>query len=226
MAFIRDIYARFRLILHEVAKFGIVGGIGFVVQMGTTDALHYGMKLGPSTAVVVGYVMATVVTFLGNKFWTYRHRTGNSGVARESVMFIVLNLVGIVLQLAVVDLVTYGMHMKDNPVAYNVALIIGIGLGTIFRLFTYRRFVFKATPAAPAGLEALVPDGALSAAGYGYQPEWGAEHLGGLGNGQVAHGNHSVDHVFEPNAGGGGIQNRVVRGRRVHHTGQHRRLRH
>jgi putative flippase GtrA len=214
------------LILHEVAKFGIVGGIGFVVQLGTTNELHYGMKLGPSTAVVAGYVVATLVTFLGNKFWTYRHRTGNTGgLVRESVMFILLNVVGIVLQLAVVALVFYGLDKKD-PFSYNVALIIGIGLGTIFRLFTYRRFVFKATPPAPAGMEALLPDGMLSAAGHGYQPEWGAPHMGGLGNGQVAHRNHPADHVFEPDAGGGRVENRVVNGRRVHHTGQHRRLRH
>jgi putative flippase GtrA len=225
LAFIRDVYARFRLLFHEVAKFGIVGGIGFVVQLGTTDGLHYGPKVGPSTAVVAGYIVATVVTFLGNKFWTYRHRTGNSGVARESAMFILLNVVGIVLQLAVVDLVTYGMDRKD-PFSYNVALIIGIGLGTIFRLFTYRRFVFKSTPAAPVGMETLVPDGMLSAAGHGYQPEWGAQYMGGLGNGQVAHGNHPADHVFEPDARGGRVQHRVVNGRRVHHTGQHRRLRH
>lgn len=145
------------MLLHEVAKFGAVGGIGFVVQLGTTNTLHSGFHTGPLKAVVIGYIAATVVTFLGNKYWTYRHRVGNSHVARESVMFVLLNLVGIVIQLAVTSFVTYGLGLKDT-LSYNVALIIGIGLGTIFRLFTYRRWVFLATPSAPASAESLEPD--------------------------------------------------------------------
>jgi putative flippase GtrA len=218
---IRDVYARFRMLLHEVAKFGIVGGIGFVVQLGTSDALHFGYGVGSTTSTVASYVVSAIVTFLGNKYWTYRHRVGNSHVARESVIFVLLNLVGLVLQIASVDLVTYGLGYKD-PLAYNLANIFGIGLGTIFRLFTYRRWVFVATPAAPVSVESLEP---VSAAGYGYQPEWGVQHLGGLSDGQVTHGNHSADHMFQPRAGGGWVEDGVVNTRRVHRAGQHRRLR-
>lgn len=157
MTLIRDVYSRFKLLLHEVAKFGVVGGTGFVVQLIITNALHSGAKVGALTAVVIGYVIATVVTFLGNKYWTYRHRVGNSHVARESMMFILLNVGGILIQLGVNAFVTYGLGLKDT-FSYNAALIIGIGIGTLFRLFTYRRWVFLATPAAPESVEALEPE--------------------------------------------------------------------
>jgi putative flippase GtrA len=157
LTLIRDVYSRFRILLHEVAKFGVIGGIGFVVQLATTNGLHSGAHVGALTAVLVGYVIATVVTFVGNKYWTYRHRVGNSHVARESLMFVLLNVVGILIQLAVTSFVTYGLGMKDT-LSYNGALIVGIGLGTVFRLFTYRRWVFLATPAAPEDVEALEPE--------------------------------------------------------------------
>jgi putative flippase GtrA len=221
LSLIQDLYSRFRHLIHEVGKFGVVGAIGFVVQLVTTNVLHSGFKVGPLTAEVVGYVVATAATYFGNKYWTYRHRVGNSHVARESAMFVLLNIVGILIQLAVTSFVEYGLDMKGT-LALNASLIVGIGLGTIFRLFTYRRWVFLATPAAPQDVEALEPQ--LATPGYGHQPERGVEGFSGLGDGQVPNGNHSADHMFQPGTSGRGMQDGVVEGRRVHHSGQHRRL--
>ena len=142
--YIRDIYARFTVLIHEIAKFGIVGGIGFIVQLGVTDTLHTGFNVGPLKAVVVGYVIATVVTFLGNRHWAFRHRKGK-GLGRETVLFFLLNVVGLAIQEAVVGLVHYGFGMTDT-LSYNIANIFGIGLGTLFRLWSYRKFVFLAVP--------------------------------------------------------------------------------
>jgi putative flippase GtrA len=158
VSLIRDTYTRFKVLVHEVAKFGVVGIIGFVVQLVFTDALHYKFKVGALTAVLGGYIVATAVTFLGNKYWAFRHRKGSKSVGHETIYFILLNVVGIVIQLGVVDLVRDGFGMK-GPLAYNLSIIVGIGLGTIFRLFTYRKWVFIAHPAAGGpGAEQLEPE--------------------------------------------------------------------
>ena len=101
---------------------------------------HLGLGVGALTAVVVGYVVATVVTFLGNRHWAFKHRQGK-GLSHETLMFVMLNLVGLGIQEAVVATVHYGLHMTD-PLSYNVANIVGIGLGTLFRLWSYRKWVF------------------------------------------------------------------------------------
>ena len=142
--YIRDIYARFTVLIHEIAKFGIVGGIGFIVQLGVQDAMHYGVRLGPSYSLVIGYIMATAVTFVGNRYWAFKHRKGK-GLRHESALFVVLNGVGIGIQLAVVDAAFYLLALKD-PLSYNISTVIGIGLGTLFRLWSYRKFVFLAVP--------------------------------------------------------------------------------
>ena len=151
MSLIRDTYARFELLFHEVAKFGVVGAIGFVVQLGVQNALHSGAGVGPLTALVIAYVIATIVTFVGNRHWAFKHRKGK-GLGQEGVLFILLNVVGIFIQVGIVAFVHYGLHMTDN-LSYNVATIVGIGIGTMFRLFTYRKFVFLAQPAAGAAEE-------------------------------------------------------------------------
>ena len=140
MSLIRDIYVRFQVLVHEVAKFGVVGGAGFVVQLGVQNALHSGARLGPQTALVIAYAIATVVTFVGNRYWAFRHRKGR-GLRHESLAFVLLNCVGIGIQLGIVDIAYYGMGYRDG-LSYNIASVIGIGLGTLFRLFAYRKFVF------------------------------------------------------------------------------------
>ena len=146
--YLRDAYARYAQRIHEIAKFGVVGGIGFVVQLGVTDAVHLGLGVGALTAVIVGYVVATVVTFLGNRHWAFKHRQGK-GLSHETLMFIMLNVVGLGIQEAVVATVHYGLHMTD-PLSYNVANIVGIGLGTLFRLWSYRKWVFLEVNEEPA----------------------------------------------------------------------------
>ena len=141
MSLIRDTYLRFQVLVHEVAKFGVVGGIGFVVQLSVQNALHSGAKVGPIISLTVAYMIATVVTFVGNRHWAFRHRKGK-GLKQETVLFVLLNVVGYGIQVGIVAIANYGLGYKDG-LSYNIATIIGIGLATLFRLFAYRKFVFS-----------------------------------------------------------------------------------
>ena len=136
----RGFYARFRVLIHEVAKFGAVGIIAFFITIVGANALRYGAGLGPLTSVTIATVVATVFAFLGNKLWAFRHRRG-SHWGRESVLFFVFNGIGLLIQLGVVAVATHALGLNDK-FSYNVANIIGIGVATIFRLYCYRRWVF------------------------------------------------------------------------------------
>jgi putative flippase GtrA len=141
LSLIRDTYLRFQVLVHEVAKFGVVGLIGFVVQLGVQNALHSGAGVGAITSVIIAYIVATVVTFIGNRHWAFKHRKGK-GLKHETIVFVLLNVVGIVIQVGIVDIAYYGMGYKDG-LSYNIATVIGIGLATLFRLYAYRKFVFS-----------------------------------------------------------------------------------
>lgn len=145
MSSAQGLYERFRHLIHEVAKFGIIGGIAFVVTELGTNVLHFDAKLGPLTANIVASVIATVVSYVGNRYWTFKHREGGS-VRREYTVFFVLNAVGIVIQLACIGFTYYALGLTDK-LSYNVALIVGIVLGTLFRFWSYRRWVWKAPTA-------------------------------------------------------------------------------
>ena len=156
MDLLRDGYARFRVLIHEVAKFGIVGILAFLITIIGANVLRSGAGLGPLTSVTIATVVATVFAFLGNKLWAFRHRTG-SHLGRESVLFFVFNGIGLLIQLAFVAAMHYGLG-KTDTLSYNVANILGIGVATIFRLYCYRRWVFIMPAEEPPTAEQLQPE--------------------------------------------------------------------
>ncbi len=145
---VAGLYARVRHLIPELAKFGVVGGIGAVIDLGGAAALHGSYHVEALTAKAISIGVATVVTYLGSRFWTFRHRE-NQPLLREGVLFLALNVVGLIIAEAVIACTTYVLGYKD-PIAYNVASLVGTGLGTIFRYFAYRRWVFLAPAAQPA----------------------------------------------------------------------------
>ena len=161
MTLIRDLYARFRVLIHEVAKFGVVGSLAFVITIVLINVFHSGAGLGPIAATTLANILATVFAFVGNKFWAFRHRRG-SHWGRESLLFFFFNGVGILITDGVVALVHYGFGLTDN-LSYNVANLFGIALATLFRLYCYRRWVFLYADGEAPAAEQLEPETSGSA---------------------------------------------------------------
>jgi putative flippase GtrA len=157
---VRELYERFRLLIHEGAKFGIIGGIGVLVYNLVNGLLHFKLHMGPLTAATVAVVVTTITSYIANRYWSFRHRERTT-VPRETVMFFALNGVGLLIQWAVVGFTFYGLG-ETGKVANVVANNIGIVLGTLFRFWSYRRWVWAAPRPAPQGHEVLEP--ALAAA--------------------------------------------------------------
>ncbi len=123
----------------------MVGGIGVIVVLAGSDSLHYELGLDKFTSVTIATVLATVTTFLGNRYWSFRHREG-AGARTETVTFFVLNGVGLVIQYACIGLVTDVMGLSAR-IWYTVANFAGIGIGTVFRFWSYRKWIWV-TPEA------------------------------------------------------------------------------
>jgi putative flippase GtrA len=152
----RDVYARFRVLIHEVAKFGVVGGLAFVLTVVLFNAFHSGARLDAILATTFANALATVFAFVGNKFWAFRHRKG-SHWGRETLLFFFFNGIGILITDGVVALVQHGLGRNDN-LSLNVANIIGVGLATLFRLYCYRRWVFLYADGEVPAAEQLEPE--------------------------------------------------------------------
>jgi putative flippase GtrA len=155
LSLIRDLYLRFQVLIHEIGKFGLVGIVGTIVTLAIQNALYAPHGFWLEGSVVVATAIATVVTFLGNRYWAFRHRKTDN-LARETVLFIIFNVLGLLIQVA---FVAVNAHLLGNHgrLSYNIANVIGIVVATLFRLFCYRTFVFRAVPGAGAAEELSDP---------------------------------------------------------------------
>ncbi len=174
---------RFAELIPELAKFGTIGAIGSVIDLGGAAYLHGAVGVGPLVSKGASIIAATVFTYLGNRFWTFRHRV-NQAFLREGTLFAALNVVGLAIAECVIAFTTYGLGLK-GALAYNAASVFGTGLGTIFRYFSYKKWVFLAGApgAAVAAGEAAVSGfvdatetsdtgAALTGTVKGYGPPW------------------------------------------------------
>jgi putative flippase GtrA len=137
---IRDLYSRFRHLIHEGAKFLVVGGIGTLVTFVIANGLQ--KSIGEYGAITIATIVATVVTYLGNRYWSFRHRQGH-GTARETSVFFVLNAIGLLIYYGCIWAIK-DVAGLDSKLWYNFALVLGTGLGTLFRFWSYRKWVWSA----------------------------------------------------------------------------------
>ena len=143
-----SISSRIQRAIPEVSKFLTVGAVAYVVDVGLFNLLRFageGAVLAekPITAKAISTIAAILVAYFGNKTWTYGDRAGHR-FSKEIVLFFVINGAAMLLSLGCLAISHYVLGL-DSPLADNIsANIIGIGLGTIFRFYCYRRFVFVA----------------------------------------------------------------------------------
>lgn len=133
------------VLYREMIKFGVVGGVAFVVDVGLFNLLrHTALEDKPSTAKVISATVATLVAWIGNRMWTFRRRR-NRPVHHEALLFFVTNGVALLIGVGVIAFSHYVLDLRSLT-ADNIANIVGIGLGTLFRFWAYRTVVFSREP--------------------------------------------------------------------------------
>ena len=157
------------VLVREMLKFGVVGAVAFVIDLGGYNLLVFGPHLmgmfsqqttqgvlheKPLTARVLAATVATLVAWLGNRLWTFRHRRSRQA-GHELALYVFFNVVAMAISVACLGVSRYIIGL-DSQLADNVTNILGIGIGTLFRFWSYRKFVFAGIPVGsplkPTGL--------------------------------------------------------------------------
>ena len=149
---------RVRGLLSELAKFGTVGALSFLIDVAIFNAVLLVLEDKPLTAKVISTVFSATNAFLLNRAWSFKHRR-RTNVRREYSVFFVLNCVGLSISLLCLAISHYVLGFESRLADNISANGIGLVLGTTFRFWSYRRFVW----AAPAAVEEAAVDGDAAA---------------------------------------------------------------
>lgn len=150
-SFVSRLFQRFQHLKYELGKFGVVGGLAFVLDAAINWTL-LSNDVNENKAKIIAAVVSATAAFVGNRFWTWRHRE-RSGLAREYLLYFFFNAAGLGITLLVLNF----SHMvlgsvwpvfTTNLADFISGQLVGTAFATVFRFWAYRRFVFLAPATA------------------------------------------------------------------------------
>ena len=140
-------------LLAELTKFGLIGGVGFLLDVSVFNILRVTLLApesvhgGPLIAKTISTTLAIAANWVGNRLWTFRKRR-SANVVREGFEFAMASLAGLVVPVACLWMSHYVLG-HTSLLADNVSSnVIGLALGSIVRFGLYRWWVFG-TPRQP-----------------------------------------------------------------------------
>ena len=128
----------------EFAKFGVVGVINFIIDVGLFNVLIFTALSGsPLTAKAVATTVAAASSYFMNRHWTWRHRA-RTGLSRELPLFLVLSAVGLGITEFCLAFSHYGLGLTSRLADNIAANVVGLILATSWRFLSFKRWVFLA----------------------------------------------------------------------------------
>jgi putative flippase GtrA len=156
-----------RLLLTQLTRFGMVGAVGLVLDVGIFNALRLTVLApeelheGPVLAKVISTTVAIAANWIGNRYWTFGGLRRKAAV-REGIEFLAVSVGGMLIGLGCLWLSHYVLGFT-SVVADDIATnVVGLTLGTAFRFTLYKWWVFAPERTAAREPSAVAPGGAVA----------------------------------------------------------------
>jgi putative flippase GtrA len=127
-----------RILLKELTAFGLIGAIALVIDVGLFTALS---PHGALKAKAISTIVSTTFAYFGNRHLSFSHRARTS-LGRETATFFGINLITLIFSELIIALFVYPLGYDHTSGMVAFINLVTIGLGTIFRFWAYKRFVF------------------------------------------------------------------------------------
>jgi putative flippase GtrA len=176
---VNRLLASFRHLYSEMLKFGVVGTIGVASDIAASNLLWATTSLSPTEGSVGGTCVATVVAYIGNRYWVFRDRPDNAR-RREMLLFLVISLIGLVIESSFVFFGDRVLGFHSQQAANVEKYIFGLPIAGVFRFWSAHVFVFPERGYGDRG------EGEDSEAEGDSRPEGAAEGVPGQSTGEAS----------------------------------------
>lgn len=135
---------------RELVKFALVGGTTWVIDTAVFLVLKSTvLEPKPLTAKIIAVLVATIVSYVLNREWSFRTRGGRER-HHEAALFFLISGIGVAVYSAPLAISRYVLDLQvpavslltQNLADFVSGQIIGVIVGMAFRWWAFRRFVF------------------------------------------------------------------------------------
>jgi putative flippase GtrA len=119
----------------QLAKFALVGGSGYVINLGVFTLLGHDAGVAHQLAAVAAFAVAVVNNFLCNRYWTFR--SGGGPARFQAARFFAVSIASLGLNLAVLELI-----WRSGSVAPITAQAIAVAVATPFNFLGNKLWTF------------------------------------------------------------------------------------
>lgn len=137
----------------QVAKYAVIGLVTTVLDIVLADVLYAGAGWQAWIAKTTSTSLCIVLSYFLNRNWTFREQKSDA-VGREAVLFGMFNVLGLGIQLGMIDLAQVTMA-TSGLLAFNIGQVGGLVLSTAVRFVAYKLWVFSPNAAVVMGTAEL-----------------------------------------------------------------------
>jgi putative flippase GtrA len=97
----------------QLVRFGLVGGVGFVVNVAVYTLFVHAVGVDYRLANIVAWLIAVLNNFILNRHWTFDARTGQA--RSQAIRFLLVSLVAEACSLALLTVLVEGAGVAKVP---------------------------------------------------------------------------------------------------------------
>jgi putative flippase GtrA len=119
----------------QLAKFALVGGSGYVINLGVFTLLGDRLGVAHQLAAIAAFAVAVINNFLWNRYWTFRSAAAPASF--QAPRFFAVSIASLGLNLAVLELI-----WQAGAVGPLAAQAIAVAVATPFNFLGNRLWTF------------------------------------------------------------------------------------
>lgn len=124
----------------QLWRFGVCGGLAWIVDTGVLDLLLY-LGLFPLLSKVIAVCVATAFSWSINRNWAFK-MPNSANLVKEAFEFALANVIGMIPPLICLCISHYLLGFTSAFADTISANVVGLAFGTITRYFLYKYLVF------------------------------------------------------------------------------------